>query len=161
MKHFKTIKMKKIIYLLIILVFTTTSCIEWGLDELPAYEEVEITDFDLEHRYTAENANGVESVVFTTLNSSVDILTDDATITVTASIPPATEVFTEEIRRAITLESIVGYVKISPASKIEPLDDAPTLGALGDFSVASKYRVTAADGKTSKDWTIIVNLLPI
>lgn len=153
--------MKKIIYLLVILAFSATSCIEWGLEELPAYDEVEITDFDLEHRYTSANANGVESVVFTTLNTAVDINSENASITVTPSIPAPTSVFTQDIRRSIALTNIAGYVKLSPAAKIEPLNGAPELGIPGDFSTERQYRVTAADGKTSKVWTISVNPLPI
>ncbi len=152
--------MKKYIYILAILVSTLTSCINWGLEELPLYDEVEITSFDLEHRYTTENANGVESVVFTKLNSSVDISSENAIITVTATIPPPTQIFTQEIRRSISLENIAGYFKLSPASKVEPLDGAPELGVPGDFSVERKYKVTAADGKTTKIWTVKVNPLP-
>ncbi|RIJ50843.1 DUF4361 domain-containing protein [Maribellus luteus] len=153
--------MKKNIYILAILVSTLTSCINWGLEELPLYDEVEITSFDLEHRYTTENANGVESVVFTKLNSSVDISSENAIITVTATIPPPTQIFTQEIRRSISLENIAGYFKLSPASKVEPLDGAPELGVPGDFSVERKYKVTAADGKTTKIWTVKVNPLPV
>ncbi len=153
--------MKKIIYLLAIFVFTMTSCIDWGLEELPLYDEVEITAFDLEHRYTTKNANGVESVVFTKLNSTVDISTENATITVTATIPPPNQVFTQEIRRSISLEMIAGYFKISPAAKVEPLEGAPTLGVPGDFSAEWKYKVTAADGVAAKVWTVKVNPLPV
>ena len=51
------------------------------------------------------------------------------------------------------------YVSISDAATISPLDEAPRLGAPGDFSQDRFYRVTAADGsyqdyilKTVKDF---------
>jgi len=153
--------MRKIYLIVTVLALLTSSCIGWGLDELPVYEEAEITDFDLEHRYIQQNVNGVEYLAVKTLSSDVVISAEDATITVTPSIPAPTENFTQEERRKITLENIVAYAKLSPAAKMEPLEGAPQLGIPGDFSSQRKYKVTAADGITSKIWTVTINSLPV
>ncbi|TKG94980.1 DUF4361 domain-containing protein [Puteibacter caeruleilacunae] len=153
--------MKRLIYLLFFATITMTSCIDAGLDDLPIYDEAEITDFDLEHRYVTTNANGVERMTVVTLNADVEISEETNTVTVTASIPAPTTQFTQDERRKITLESITAYAKVSPAAKMEPIDGAPVLGKPGDFSVERSYRVTAADGKTSKVWTIKINPLPV
>lgn len=138
-----------------------TSCIEWGLDELPVYAEAEVTSFNLEHRYIVKNANGVEKMTIVTLNTDVQINKENGVITITASIPAPTSSLTQDERRKISLTSIVGYAKLSPAAKIEPIEGAPALGIPGDFSSERKYKVTAADGKTSKIWTVKVNPLPV
>jgi hypothetical protein len=153
--------MRKLIFILSILSLVMTSCIDWGLQELPVYNEAEITAFNLEHRYVVKNANDVEMMAVVTMNTDVQINKENATITVTASVPPATTSFTEAERRKVSLESIIAYAKLSPAAKIEPIDGAPVLGTIGDFTGERKYRVNAADGKTVKIWTIRINPLPL
>lgn len=153
--------MKNIHIIWILLAVMNSSCIDWGLEELPAYDEAEITDFDLEYRYVTTNANGVEQLAVVTLGADVVISEDDATITVTPSIPAPSGSFTQEERRKVSLESIVAYAKLSPAAKIVPLDGAPKLGIPGNFSEVRRYKVVAADKKTSKEWTVIINSLPV
>jgi hypothetical protein len=153
--------MKKLFFIFSILLLAMSSCIDWGLQELPVYTEAEITSFNLEHRYVVKNTNSVEMMAVVTLNTSVQINKDNATITVAASVPSATANFTLEERKKVSLESIVAYAKLSPAAKIEPMDGAPALGTIGNFTGERKYKVNAADGKTSKIWTIKVNPLPV
>lgn len=150
--------MRKILYLFI-LATLFSSCIDWGLDELPVYDEAEITDFDLEHRYVVKNENGVERMAIVALNLEVTIDSDTKIITVNPTVPPATGDFPEEERNKVSLSNITAYTKISPAAKIQPIDGAPELGKPGDFSTEQKYNVSAADGKTSNIWTIKVNAL--
>lgn len=151
--------MRKFIFLLVFAPLFS-SCIGWGLDELPVYDEAEITDFDLEYRYIVKNENGVERLAVKTLILDVQIDSEAKTIEATPELPDATNDFTEEERSKVTLTSITAYTKISPAAKIEPLDGAPVLGKPGDFSIDRQYNVTAADGKHSNVWTITVNPLP-
>lgn len=153
--------MKKIFFILSVIAITFSSCIDWGLEELPVYKETKILEFNLEHRYVVENANGHEMLAVVTLGTTTNIDTINNTVTVDASIPAPFGSFTQDERRNVSLESIVAYAKLSPAAKIHPMDNAPELGAPGNFTQEGKYQVTAADGKTSRIWTIKVNPLPL
>lgn len=153
--------MKKIQYICSVLLLALTSCVSSGLDELPVYNEAEITNFNLEHRFLVANANGIEHLEVVTLGATVNIDAATATITATPTIPAPTSTFTQNERRNVSLEKIVAYTKLSPAAKIVPLEGASALGAPGDFTKERRYMVTAADGKTSKIWTIKVNPLPV
>ncbi len=147
------------ISLILLLGVFSTSCIKSGLEDLPVYKEAEIIDFDLEYRYTLTNENGIEYLAVKSLGGDVDIDTGSETVTVSPTVPEATDNFPESERQKVSLENIVAYAKLSPAAKITPLNGAPELGKPGDFSVQREYRVTAADGKTSRVWTIIVESL--
>ncbi|MGV8136069.1 MAG: BT_3044 domain-containing protein [Mangrovibacterium sp.] len=153
--------MRKLIYILPILLLSVTSCLKSDLDELPAYEEAEMTDFDLEYRFAVKNSNEVDYLMVVTLTTSPVVDEVNSTITLSPKIPSPTGDFTVDERKKVSLTSIVGYAKVSPAAKVEPIEGAPVLGKPGDFTASRKYRVTAADGKTSKVWTIIINPLPI
>ncbi len=153
--------MRKLIFIFSVLLLAMTSCIDWGLKELPVYNEAEMTAFNLEHRFVTKNANGIEMMAVVTLGGNVVIDEAAGTITLTPTIPAPTTTFTQAERRKVSLESIVAYGKLSPAAMIEPMDGAPVLGTPGNFSAERKYKVTAADGKTSKIWTIKVNPLPV
>lgn len=152
--------MRKFIYVSLLLL-SLTSCIDSGLEELPVYNEAEMTSFNLEHRYLLPNANGVEHLVVVGLTSTSVIDKEAGTITVTATVPSPNSTFTQTERKKVSLQSIVGYSKLSPAAKIEPLEGSPVLGVIGDFSSIRKYKVTGADGKTTKIWTVKINPLPV
>ena len=153
--------MRKIIFIFSVLLLAMTSCIDSGLQELPVYNEAEITAFNLEYRFVTKNANGVDMMAVVTLsNANLQINKEAATITLTATIPAPTTSFTPAERKKVSLEKIIAYGKLSPAAKIEPLEGAPVLGTPGNFTAERKYKVTAADGKTSKIWTIKINPLP-
>ncbi|GAB3664406.1 hypothetical protein GCM10028791_40070 [Echinicola sediminis] len=145
--------MKKSIYLLLFLIVTLSSCIEWGLEDLPEYDEASIIDFDFEHRFVSTNDNGVEKLSVVTLNSSLIINQELNQVVITATIPEATSNFPESERKKVSLASIIGYAKLSPAASIKPVAGAPELGKPGDFSQERRYIVTAADG-TSREWLI-------
>lgn len=153
--------MKKILYICSVLLLTLTSCVSSGLEELPVYNEAEITNFNLEHRFLSTNANGIQYLEVVALGATVKIDAAAATITATPTIPAPTSAFTQNERRKVTLEKIVAYTKLSPAAKIVPLDGASVLGIPGNFTTERQYKVTAADGTTSKVWTIKVNPLPV
>ena len=145
--------------LLLMLVLVCSSCLKGNLDDLPAFEEANITDVKFDFRYkdpTDEWINGEPIVKVVTLTVSDKVINaETGTITCTVTVPPADGPFTEAIRNTVTL---VGKFNLSTAAVIAPQDGAPTLGTPGDFSATRRYLVTAANG-TKKDWTIQVTAL--
>jgi hypothetical protein len=150
---------------LIMMAIGTTSCLKGNLDELPAFIETEITDVKFDYRYKDETDKWVDGepiVKVIKLNVATKTIDKVAgTITCTLTIPPASGSFTNAIRSSISLTSIVGKFNLSTAASIAPLDGAPVLGVPGDFSAERKFKVTAADGKTTQIWTIKINPLPV
>jgi hypothetical protein len=147
--------------------FSFTSCLKSGLEELPAFEDTEIANIFFEHRYLDPNekwTDGSSVVQFQRLDVTKEIKTNEAasedSVIVTLSIPMASGSFTSEERQKVTLENIVCFMNISTAAKIAPLDGAPVLGKPGDFTSPRKYKITAADGITSRIWVIKVNPIP-
>lgn len=147
--------MKKIYLILMILTILTPGCINWGLEELPTYQEADILDFDFEYRYTVKNDNGVEQLAVKTLNTDATI--SGNTVNNNVTVPAPSGSFTENIAAQVSLTNIIGYVKLSTAALIEPLEGAPELGTKGDYSKTLKYKVTAANGET-KIWTVNTTL---
>ncbi len=134
-----------------------TSCLTSGLDDMPAFEEAEITDVKFDFRYKDPNdlwIDGEPIVKVTNLiveNKSIN--SNEASVTCTLRVPETNASFTEAIRNQVSLSSIVGKFNISIGANIAPIDGAPVLGMPGDFSSQLKYKVTAAD-KTTKVWTV-------
>lgn len=150
--------MKSIKYLTSTILFffmmSFTSCLEAGLDELPAYGEADITDFYFEYRYQVERSDGVKEIKYMRMINDKKEIGEDGTIRLEVSIPQADETFTEVERAKVSLDRIVGYCYLSNSAEIEPIDGAPELGTIGNFSSSVKYKVTAADKKNVKVWTI-------
>jgi hypothetical protein len=136
-----------------------TSCLTAGLDELPAFEEAEITDVTFEYRYKDPGSvwiDGEQIVKWINLPVQNRVIDSNAgTVTCTLQVPAADGTFTEAIRAQVSLSSITGKFYLSAAASIAPVEGAPRLGVPGDFSAPRKYRVTAANG-TAKVWTIHV-----
>ncbi len=133
----------------ILLSIICTSCLKSGLDDLPAFEEAEITRFRFEYRWFDEGETQLKVVQIDT-ESSIDGATVDCILTV----PDADGDFTTAIRNQVSLTNIVGYADISTAATMAPIGNSPTLGEPGDFSSGNlQYEVTAADG-TKKTWTL-------
>ena len=144
--------------LLLMFVLVCSSCLKGNLDDLPAFEEANITDVKFDFRYkdtTDEWINGEPIVKVVTLTVSDKVINAE---TGTITVPPADGPFTEAIRNTVTLTNLVGKFNLSTAAVIAPQDGAPTLGTPGDFSATRRYLVTAANG-TKKDWTIQVTAL--
>ena len=146
-----------------------SSCLTQGLDELPAFDDAKIVNVFVEHRYkdkSDEWIDGSNVVKFQKLDiERTFVHAEDSgskydSIIITPSIPQPSGSFTAEERMNVTLEHIVVYVNISTAAIIEPLDGAPVLGVPGDFSKPRKYKVTAADKKTTSEWVILIKPLP-
>lgn len=149
-----------------IFIFTTvvlSSCLKTGLEDLPAFEEAEITDVKFDFRYKdMEDINPLDGEpIVKVINLIVEDKVIDATaskIALTLRVPDVTSSFTENVRNTVTLSNIVGKFNLSTAATIAPLNGAPVLGMPGDFSSPRAYRVTAANG-TTKDWTVHVTSL--
>ena len=148
--------MKNYLYA-VCLVFLSTSCITWGLDELPTAEGADITQINFEYRFSSTNVNGFEQLEYKTLNTETQFNGTDINCTIT--IPEPSGVFTAEIASQINLTNIVGYCDISDAAHIESINGAPVLGIVADWSQPNSYKVTAANGN-SKTWTITVTITP-
>ena len=149
--------MKRLTYLLLaVMMLGMTACLEYGLEELPSYEDANITDFYFEYRYQV-TANGNTVTNFMRLTNANRTIGDE-TVSLTVRIPAASGTFTASEREKVTLSNIIGYCYISTAATIEPIEGAPKFGALGNYTAPVKYKVTAADGKTSKIWTITATM---
>ncbi|MDR1224964.1 MAG: DUF5018 domain-containing protein [Tannerella sp.] len=152
--------MKKIMQLISMMILSACmfSCLDAGLDELPVYTEADIVDFRFEYRYDnpdktwMDGSNAVEFIRLTTESQVFD--SEKLTVALTVRVPEASGTFTENERAKVSLSGLVGYSYISTAALITPVDGAPRLGMPGDFSSPVNYRVTAADGKTVKTWTV-------
>jgi len=119
------------------------------LDELPAFEDAEITRFRFEYRWFDEASTQLRVVQLDT-ESTVNESTVDCVVTV----PAEGGDFTTAIRNQVSLTNIVGYADISVAATMQSVGSSPQLGVPGDFSSGNlQYEVTAADG-TTKTWTL-------
>lgn len=143
--------------LLLLSVLMFSSCLTGNLDDLPAFDEAEITDVKFDFRYKDASDEWIDGeptvkvVGLTVQNKVVD--PKAGTITCTLAVPAADGPFTETIRNGVVLTSIVGKFNLSTAASIAPMEGAPKLGVPGDFSAVRKYKVTAANGDT-KVWTV-------
>jgi hypothetical protein len=137
--------------IIIALAFLSMSCIDWGLEELPLHSNAEILNFRYEYRYSVNNTNGFPRLEYRIMNNAITISGDQVTNVLTIPAPSGT--FTADIASNVKLTNLVGYCDISDAARIEPLDGAPVLGTVGDWSQTRSYKVTAADG-TTKVWKI-------
>lgn len=156
----KVIKISWLSVLTTCILLTLSSCLEGGLDDLESYSDAEISGFKFEHRWEraiGEGSNTQLGVVSLPTNVTIEGNTIHCIVTVPEVGNPS--FFTEEIRNSVKLENVVGIATISTASTIQPMDGAPVLGKWGDFSKACKYKVVAADGKTTKEWTIQCTLM--
>jgi len=142
---------------LIVLSVLFSSCLKSGLDDLPAFSDAEIDNFRFEYRWIKQVAgNDQLKVVQITTVKTIDSAA--GTIACTLTVPAVSADFPAEVRDNVTLSNLVGYADISLAATMAPLDGAPALGEIADFSSASSYQyeVTAADG-TKKIWTLTIS----
>ena len=133
----------------ILLSIVFTSCLKAGLDELPAFEEANITRFRFEYRWFDEASSQLRVIQINT-----DSTIDGSSINCVLTVPDAAGDFTAAIKSQVNLANIVGYADISTAAIMTPVGNAPKLGVPNDFSSSDmQYEVTAADG-TKKVWTL-------
>lgn len=133
-----------------------SSCLESGLDDLESFSDAELLDFKFEYRWEQAMTGEGHNTQLAVVSLPTTIKKEGTTLTCTINVPVAgnPSFFTEEIRKAVSLNKLVGMVTISTAAKIIPIGDAPVLGKWGDFSKERKYKVVAADGKTNIEYTI-------
>lgn len=147
--------MKKIahIFLFFMVALFATSCMNSGLDDLPTYSDAEITNIKFEYRWWSDNQLKVQEL---TTEKTIDKETN--IIECHIKVPNASNAFSNEIRNKVELTSLSCSVDLSTAASLVPLDGAPKLGSPNDFSSRKfKYKVTAADKKTTKTWTVNIN----
>lgn len=148
---------KNIKWLLCLLILPLFASCGW--DDLPAYEDAEITGVQFYYRWASatdkDPITGEPMVREQRLNASATI--DDATgkVDVKISLPAANATFTEDVRAGVSQNNLVGQVSISTAARIAPSDGNKVLGVPDDWTVPHSFIVTAADG-TTKAWTITV-----
>ncbi len=152
-------KMRKIYFNLILLGAVVSSCLKSGLEDLPAYNLTKITSFNMEYRFEAKNANSVSYVEIVNIATTVKIDTTTNIVTVIPTLPAANSIFTSAERQKVSLSKIIAFCSLETAASIKPVGDSPKLGVPGDWTVERKYLVTAADGKTFREWTIKVNTM--
>jgi hypothetical protein len=158
--------MKKILYIILSTLFLMPSCIDGGLDEIEDFSEAKIIEFKFEHRWTyfqepgEENANEIEQLAVVSMSTNTSV-SEDNTINCEIIVPAAGSpgYFTAEERSKVSLSSLIGKATISTAATIIPIGEAPALGNPGDFSKQCKYIVTAADGVTKREYTVICTLV--
>lgn len=150
--------MKNYIFLLAIIILPFfTSCLTAGLEELPVYEDAEITNFRFEYRWSQkEGTSDVLKVKPLTVNATIN--KDKQEVICRITVPSTdSQGFTEAIRNQVSLSNIVGFCTISTAATIHPLGTSPALGKPADFSQSNmSYEVIAADKKTKKTWKLVI-----
>ncbi|WP_455674717.1 DUF5018-related domain-containing protein [Phocaeicola sp.] len=151
----KLLNMKWLV-LLLCLPFIT-SCNE----DLPAYENAEITKVGFYHRYVGSDKDAITGegiVVAKELGCSYDINSEAATVECIVTVPDADNKFTESERGKVSQNKLWGYFNVSTAAHVTPIEGAPTLGTPGDWTHENKYIITAANG-TKKTWTVRIKEL--
>lgn len=153
--------MKKILYKLLslVIVLSFSSCLDANLDELPVYEEADITSVSaVQYRYISDQkspASGENIVEEVNLGYTGDINPESATVKIKVTKP---ETFPADQVNNLSKSNLVVVVTLSTAARLTPVEGSPKLGAPADWTTAHKYVVTSASGK-KKEWTIqVVNL---
>ncbi len=174
--------MRKAFYLLFamcILMITATSCLNSGLEDLENSSAKNLTAVNYTYRFlyddtikkgTPNQEIQIDRVCEIVFNKQSQAITENGisgfrtTLThnlnsVQKAGPTGSvtkEMLYEKFKKLIATDGLTKlwvYVTISDASTIMPLNNAPKLGAPGDFSKDHNYRVKAADGST-KDYIL-------
>lgn len=130
-----------------------TAC-SW--EDLPAYEEAEISAVQLYHRWASTDKDpitGEPVVKEKRLNCQSAVDSENGVINVSVSVPDAGGDFTEEVRNQVTQSKLWGQVTVSTAARITPVEGTANLGTPDDWTKERKFGVKAANGNT-KIWTI-------
>lgn len=152
-------KIIKFIIAMFVMALSCTSCLESNLEDLPTYEENNITEGYAWYRYIGDdklNASGEQQVIQKELQRAASSVIDTEAGTCALSFKVPSN-FSETEKNNVNINNIVVAVQISTAAVMSPVEGSPTLGVPADWSTPHKYAVKAANGKT-KIWTISVNL---
>lgn len=128
-------------------------------EDLPAYSDAEITKVGFYHRFYGPDKDvitGEPIVVEKELTCTCNINSENATADVTVTVPAASGKFTTEERDKVVQGKLWGYLNVSTAARVTPMEGAPKLGTPGDWTSVHKYKIMAADG-TEKIWTVKVS----
>lgn len=154
--------MKRVIYhlFLAICLFSMTSCLTGGLEDLPIYGDADITSVSaVQYRYISDEkspASGEYLVKDVNMTYTSEINTEAGLVQISVSIP---DNFPVEELENLSIENLLIAVSVSTAARITPEANSPKLGVPGDWSKPNQYVVEAANG-TKKNWTIeIVNFV--
>lgn len=154
--------MKKIIYssFLTFMMVSFSSCLTGGLEDLPKYEEADITSVSaVTYRYISDEvspASGQNIVKDVNMTYTSEI--DPVAATVKISVTTPANFPEDELANLSTKSNLVVAVSLSTAARLFPKDGSVELGVPGDWSKPNNYVVEAANG-TKKNWTIeIVSL---
>ncbi len=150
----KRIDMKWLM-LLLCLPLLMTAC-DW--EDLPAYEEAEISAVQFYYRWPSDvkdPVTGEPIVKEQRLNTTNNVNSEAGTVEVSVSVPGASGDFTESVRNGVSVNKLWGQVTISSAARITPIEGSAALGTPDDWSQDRKFQVKAANGVT-KNWTIKV-----
>lgn len=153
--------MKKYSYLLCLsFLFGLTSCLNNNQDDLPAFEENEITGVQkVEYRYISDEvsaASGQQVVKYVTLtidNAKKAVDKDVKHVSIEVTVPKVSASFPDAERTKCSTKEIAVMVSLSTAARITPVGDAPKFGVPGDWTKPNKYVITAANGDTA-EWTV-------
>lgn len=152
MKTLNYIKIKWAV-ILMCLPFIMTSC--W--EDLPTYDGADITKVGFYHRFAGpdkDQLTGEPIMVERELTCEYTIDNDNATVNAKVTVPEATGSFTETERNNVQQNKLWGYVNLSTAARISPIDGSKPLGTTADdWTQERRFRVKAANGDT-KIWTI-------
>lgn len=148
-------KTHKVIMLLFLSSLFMGSC-RSGLDDLTANEECDIIDFNFEKRTLIKEERIVRDADGNEIKYTVDRVEFTPDLKAEIDIDTNQSVVEVYVKTVADISNMAGYAVISPGARIDPLDGAPVLGVLGDFSKTWKYKVTAANEMNSKIWQIHV-----
>jgi hypothetical protein len=148
-------KAYKIILIFIFGSFIFSSC-RWGLEDLPVNDQCDIIDFNFEKRELVKEERMIKDLDGNEIKYIVDRVEFTPDLKVDIDVNNDQNFITVYVKPIVDITNMVGYAVISPGAIIEPIEGAPILGTLGDFSSPRKYKVIAADGINSKIWIINV-----
>ena len=147
-------KVENIKWLLLLVCIPFMGACDW--EDLPAYEEAEISAVQFYYRWpgdTKDPVTGEPIVKEKQMTTNSDVNSEEATIEATVTVPAVSGDFNESVRAQISQNKLLGQVTISTAARITPIEGSAALGTPDDWSQPRKFEVMAADG-TKKVWTI-------
>ena len=147
-------KVENIKWLLLLVCIPFIGACDW--EDLPAYEEAEISAVQFYYRWpgdTKDPVTGEPIVKEKQMTTNSDVNSEEATIEATVTVPAVSGDFNESVRAQISQNKLWGQVTISTAARITPIEGSAALGTPDDWSQPRKFEVMAADG-TKKVWTI-------
>lgn len=152
----KTISLSTLKWVFLLICMPLLTACSW--EELPSYEEAEISAVQLYHRWASTDKDpitGEPVVKEKRLNCESAVDSENGVINVKVTVPEASGDFSEDVRNQVTQSKLWGQVTVSTAARITPIDGTAALGTPDDWTKDKKFSVKAANG-TTKIWTIKV-----